>query len=147
LGKKSRKRQPKAVSLPQVKKQPRAPKSTAHSGLLCWRFSNCDHAGNWGWPKLSDPPQYKGVIEKLQKFEQKSWDAITKSGSHLIPVINLAKPARNRLKEIHRDDIDELMSFRIGGEKRVWCIKEENVMSILWWDPKHEIYPVPKKHT
>lgn len=46
--------------------------------------------------------------------------------------------------DTRRDDIDELMSFRCAGAERVWCIQEANVMKVLWWDPGHQVDPVPK---
>ena len=48
--------------------------------------------------------------------------------------------------EIQQDDIDKLMSFRIAGKKRVWCIQDRNIMRVLWWDPQHEICRVPKAY-
>ena len=52
--------------------------------------------------------------------------------------------ARDRLAEIGQDDLDELMSFRITGESRVWCIQDSAIMRVLWWDPHHGVYPIEK---
>ena len=87
------------------------------------------------------------VIEKLQEFEKKNWNEIIRGGSHPIPVTDIMKPARDRLQTIHKDDTDELMSFRLTGTNRVWCIRQLNVMKVLWWDPDHQICPAPKKRT
>ena len=87
------------------------------------------------------------MIERLHEFETKNWDEILQTGSHPIEVYKCEKGARDRLAEIKQDDTDELMSFRIAAKKRVWCIKDRNIMRILWWDPEHLVYPVEKKHT
>ena len=86
-------------------------------------------------------------MEKLQEFEKKNWSQIIHSGSHPIQIANIVKPARDRLEKIHKDDTDELMSFRLTGRNRVWCVQEANIMKILWWDPNHEICPSTQRHT
>ena len=86
-------------------------------------------------------------MEKLQEFERKNWDEITRGGSHPIPVAEIVKSARRRLQEISKDDVDELMSFRLTGSKRVWCVRQFSVMKVLWWDPNHEICPAAPKYT
>ena len=68
-------------------------------------------------------------------------------GSHLIRLDRLIPKARKRLREIKEDDLDELMSFRISSKERVWCIQSENIMRILWWDPRHEVCPSQLKGT
>jgi hypothetical protein len=87
------------------------------------------------------------VIAKLHSFEKMNWEDIIRSGSHPIEVQKCDRTARERLLKIQQDDIDELMSFRISGKKRVWCIRDNNIMRVLWWDPNHEICPSLKAHT
>ena len=76
-----------------------------------------------------------------------NWDKIMKQGSHPIESRDLIKQARERLEDIKQDDADYLMSFRITGKSRVWCIPDRNIMRVLWWDPNHSVCPAPKKHT
>jgi hypothetical protein len=113
---------------------------------LGWRFSSCDRNGPYHWPALIDP-HYKLVLERLHEFEGMTLAQMRNAGSHPIPRDQLCKEAQDRLAAIKQDDIDELMSFRITGERRVWCIPHRNLMRILWWDPNHQVYPVRKKHT
>lgn len=68
-----------------------------------------------------------------------------KTKSHPIAVTGICKEARDRLTDIKRDDVDELMSFRLTGPNRVWCIQAGNIMRALWWDPEHKICPAKKK--
>ena len=147
LPRQRKRKRPKLAQSPQPAKRPKAAGPTIHGGPLAWRFSECDRGGAWAWTKLSDPSRYKNVMEKLQEFEKKNWDEITRSGSHPIAVSRIEKQAQNRLRKIHKDDVDELMSFRLTGTRRDWCVRQLSVMKVLWWDPNHEICPAPRRRT
>lgn len=110
---------------------------------LAWRFSGCDRGGPFSWTIGADA-KFREVIEKLHEFEGKTWAQIIETGSHAIEVHQICKEARDRLVEIERDDLDELMSFRLTGPNRVWCDKNGHIMRILWWDENHQVYPTPK---
>ena len=86
-------------------------------------------------------------MHKLRDFEGLDRSAIARGGSHRIPIASLPSKAQKRLRELGKDDVDELMSFRISGKQRVWCIPSNMVMKILWWDPNHEVMPSTKKGT
>lgn len=111
---------------------------------LAWRFSGRDGGGPYSWETLSEPSKFKAVLERLHEFETKQWSEIIDAGCHPIPKGQLCRDAQRRLSEIERDDLDELMSFRISGPERVWAIREQNIMRVLWWDPEHKVYPVEK---
>lgn len=81
---------------------------------------------------------------KLSEFEDKNWNEITQGGSHPIPIEKLCEDARKRLVEIEKDDLDELLSLRLTGPNRVWCVKNGHLVRPLWWDEKHEVYLVEK---
>ena len=114
---------------------------------MVWRFSAADRGGPFAWSELSDPAEYKAVMEKLHQFETMEETAIRRGGSHPVEPPQLSKAAYDRLVEIKLDDLDELMSFRITGAGRVWCRMSNNVMLVLWWDPTHEVCPSLLKHT
>ena len=144
--KRERIKRPKLARRPDPKKQVKEG-VRADDMSIAWRFRLCDHDGKWAWSKLFRPADCKRVIKRLGEFEIMNWNEIIRTGSHPIDTANLTKDARNRLQEIHRDDIDQFFSFRISGIERVWCIKQQNMMYVLWWDPKHEICPSPLRHT
>jgi hypothetical protein len=140
------KKQPRMAAAPQLRKMAKA--SLRIDGeSLAWRFSSSDKGGTWAWTNLNQPEEHKRVIERLHEFEKKNWDEIIKTGSHPIPVGGLTPPARVRLTEIEQDDIDELFSLRVNGVNRVWCIRDCNIMKVLWWDLDHEVCPSEKRHT
>lgn len=66
---------------------------------------------------------------------------------HKYPISRLSKLAKERLQTIRLDDVDVLYSFHITGPCRLWCMKHDNLMCVLWWDRHHEVYPVEKSNT
>ena len=90
------------------------------------------------------------IQTKLKEFEAMTWNEILvrdKRKNHTIKVEEIAQQARKRLIEIGQDDIDELVSLRLTGTTRIWGIRDQNVLKLLWWDPDHQVYPSHKKHT
>jgi hypothetical protein len=88
------------------------------------------------------------MFNRLNEFEKMNANELKKSGSyHSIQTSQVSKPAKVRLSELQLDDVDVLYSFRITGACRLWCMKYESLMSILWWDKNHEVYPVRKNGT
>jgi hypothetical protein len=70
------------------------------------------------------------------------------TGCHPIPIKELCSEAQKRLSQIELIATEEeLFSLRLSGRERLWGIRERHIFKILWWDPKHEVYPVKKKHT
>jgi hypothetical protein len=112
-----------------------ASEPTVHDRPLAWRFSGADRAGPFSWAAIENAEKFKEIIEKLHDFETKNWGQISDTGSHPIQRGHLVRSAQDRLVAIGQDDIDELMSFRLTGPNRVWCIQHENIMRVLWWDP------------
>lgn len=137
-------KQPKFAANPQPEKAPKFQDPCIDGLPLAWRFSGADKGGSFGWAIQPDA-KFREVMEKLHEFECKNWSDIIKAKSHPIAVNDLCKEARDRLADIKRDDVDELMSFRLTGPNRVWCIQAGNIMRALWWDPDHKICPTKKK--
>jgi len=110
---------------------------------ISWRFSTGDRNGAWAWTAIADDTLYREIIERLAAHETMSLIDIESAGSHWIDISRFKnKDVGKRLQEIQKDDIDGLFSFRITGKKRVFCIRRQNVMNVLWWDPNHEVYYV-----
>lgn len=40
------------------------------------------------------------------------------------------------------EDTEEVYRFRLGNKKRLFALRQGSVFALLWWDPKHEIYPI-----
>lgn len=135
---------------PNLKKQSTIAKQFASddSGQIFWSFSLIDCDGRWGFHSICKNEFHHLVTSELKSKEGINWAELKSSGgSHSVERSKLIKAARDRLTDIHLDDIDELFSMRFSGKKRIWGIRDENVFKLLWWDPDHEICPAPKKHT
>jgi len=90
---------------------------------------------------------YSLILNKLQSFETMKWSDILGNKSHMIAVEKICRKAQARLKEIGQEDVDELVSLRFGSKGRLWGIRDNEYLKILWWDPNHEICTSQKKHT
>ena len=77
-----------------------------------------------------------------------TWQEILESRQHHpIEINRLCPAAQRRLAEISQDDIDDLISLRLGGRERIWGIRDGATLKLLWWDPDHQVCPATLKHT
>lgn len=140
-------KQPKILGRqPTTTKTPRIQTQVLREDKPVWAFGQIDFNGPF-CPKCLDKDSLLEVVDRLRNFELSTWPDIERGGSHSIEVWKLQKVARDRLTEIQLDDIDRLYSMRVTGRGRVWGVKFNNTISLLWWDPEHRVYPVEKRHT
>ena len=114
---------------------------------LSWQIRILDFDAPWGWGEL-DAKALKYIHQKLAQFETMTWAEVThpNTGCHPIKVEDICIEAQKRLIELKIIE-EELFSLRFSGKERLWGIREQHIFKILWWDPKHQVYPVSKKHT
>lgn len=139
---------PKALAHlhPQESKTPKIQIASIDSCFPDFRACQMDLGGPWGWHDMQ-PKEIQEVLAKIFTLQKLSWQELRAQHSHLVDVKNIISKAQNRLREIEKDDIDQLFSLRINAKNRLWGIKEGNIFWLLWWDAQHEICPSPKKHT
>jgi len=111
-----------------------------------WAFRIIDLGGPWCWRALGGDGLVE-VLGRLKQLESMTWGEIEGAEHHFVGVGGCCKKARDRLAELRHDDTDALFSVRVTGRKCIYGIRDGGVLSILWWDPEHEVYPAPKKHT
>lgn len=149
MSKKSRK--PKTKFNPVVRKEPRTAPQNSPDSIMTekpkWRVAFIDYEGPWGFNNVNNADKIKGVLDKLKNFEGMTWGEIEGGENHLISITKVCKKARQRLVEINKNDYQDLFSFRLSGKERIWGIREMEAYYLLWWDPKHTVYLVQKKHT
>jgi hypothetical protein len=87
------------------------------------------------------------IIDKLKNFEHATWPEIERGGSHFTQVNRLIGDAQRRLQVLRLDDTNDLFSLRLSGLERLWGLRSNDVFSILWWDPDHQICPSPLRRT
>lgn len=77
-----------------------------------------------------------------------TWGEIEGANSHLIQISDCPNPrVQKRLNELRLDDYNELFSLRLSAKERVFGVLFGNVLKLLWYDPEHQVWPSPKKHT
>ncbi len=135
-------KKPKAIEKPEPAKIPKRSADPVIGGEnpLSWRFSHRDMGGPFGWRQVTSE-EIQTVIIRFSELESMTWDKIIATKSHPIACEKLCDDARARLVDIGKNDFDELMSFRVNGTLRVWCIHDNSIMRVLWWDPNHQVYP------
>lgn len=140
------------ADVPKFQKKPRPSISPSEYDTKqpVWRFSKIDLNGKWGWNNITKKELRDVLLPRLKSYETMCWhDIMSKASgtSHYISLDNIIADARKRLEEISQDDVDHLLSLTISGKRRLWGIKFECILYILWWDPNHEVCPSPLKHT
>jgi len=103
----------------------------------------------FGWHEISKE-KLGEIRTKLAGFENSTWNDLligSKKHNHSIPIGKLEKEARDRLVLLHLDDIDEVISLHLAGTERIFGIQHDVALTLLWWDPNHQVCPSFLKHT
>ena len=114
--------------------------------LPAWRFSNFDADGVFERKTMVTRYDlvsvFADVFSKLINYESMTWNAIERNTScHPMPIENISPAAQKRLVVLNFDDHDYLYQLEITNKKRLWGIRDKNILHILWWDPEHKVYP------
>jgi hypothetical protein len=146
-------KKPKNIYNPAVRKKVRpSPVIPSNESLKpSWRFSTIDKIGPFEQYFTEDSFEeelFKHIKNKIIQYENLTWAELTKSRpNHPMPREKIAPEAQRRLEQINLDDHEIFYQLQINGRERLWGVREAGVINILWWDPKHKVYPVSKKHT
>jgi hypothetical protein len=103
----------------------------------------------FGWHELTKE-KLSEIRTKLAGFENSTWNDIlvgSNKQNHRILVEKLDKEAKDRLIQLHLDDIDDVISLHLTGTERVVGIQHDVALTLLWWDPHHQVCPSYLKHT
>ena len=111
---------------------------------VCWRFTHVDNEGPWGLALL-DQLDLATLLAELVKFESQTINELFHQGEwpgkfHDVPLLP-NKHARGRLEAIGLGDMTKIWKLRVGGPGRLWGFLVDNIFHVVWWDPKHEIWP------
>lgn len=89
------------------------------------------------------------VFDLLYRF--RGWESMKPNellgrDNHPIKLEEIAKVCPDIIKVLgdhDKDDyITELVSLHVGGEARLWAHRKDNIFYVLFYDPRHEIYPM-----
>lgn len=114
---------------------------------IAWHIRIIDRGGPWCWTSIDAPTLWEILHSKLANYETMKWSEILGQRNHGIKVSRLAPDARKRLEAIRQDDVEELYSLHLDGKKRIWGIRQGNILKVLWWDSDHQVCPSLQKHT
>lgn len=120
-----------------------------------WVFTNLDMAGKFAFDVHRSDFQHLEVMEKMICYSNMTWAEIKrqthhegKSKHHYLQYEALSKDSQDRLAAKGLEEAtDALFSFALNGTLRIVGIREGERFKVLWYDPKHEVCPSPKKHT
>lgn len=144
-----KRRKPRAKKLPEIRRQPKV--DPKHQNPLdqnpSWHINKIDMHGKWGWANVTHNEIVNNILSKMGNFEKMKWNEILGSNSHEVKSELVCRDAQKRLSELRLDDIESLISFRLTGRQRVWGIRINSVLNLLWWDPEHTVYPSQKRNT
>jgi hypothetical protein len=142
-------KKPKVKTWPSPSKTPTAQSMPDFNAMHpAWRLAHIDliHPDDWKEMHAFDAVTLERIKQRLANLESMPWKEILNKYSHPIEVSKLCKGARERLEK-RQIDATLLVSLRCTQTERIWGIRRENVLSLMWWDPNHQVYPVQKKHT
>ncbi len=97
----------------------------------------------YGWHELT-LAEVMDIRGKLASFETMTWNeifVIAKKQNHDIPVSKLKCEKARRWMEKNMPDQPTLWTLRFSGAERVWGIFSGGSYQVIFWDPKHLIYP------
>lgn len=122
---------------------------------IVWRFHRVDKDGKFAFDTNRPDFNYKLLLEKLLAYSTMTWQEIQqathdkgKSKNHLIRNAQeeISKEAWQRIEVMHlEEDSDSLYSFALTNIERVWGLKTGNEFHVLWYDPKHDVFPSKRK--
>lgn len=105
----------------------------------------------WQWGP--EAHHWRDVLQHLADFSHKTWSEIEaertggnkrrRKKHHDMPVRELDKSARKRIRDLFGDDApDTLFRFRLSGKQRLWGVRDKAMFYLLWFDEEHMVYPI-----
>lgn len=111
---------------------------------ISWRFTYLDADGPWSLSGLSHEETLE-LLAAMSQFESQTINELFHMGEwpgKCHDVVTLPnKQARDRLVEMGLSDQTKIWKLRIGGPGRLWGFLTGNIFYVVWWDPRHEVWP------
>ena len=141
-----------APAIPKYVPKPKEFRPTGDGSCLRIRLTNVDVGGPWCLTSI-ERDHFVDLLQRLKSFESMPCTQVFGPGSEEGKVYLVEqlpnRDARDRLVELELDDQTEIARLRINGKRRLYGFFPDGGPDFyaLWWDPEHEIWPSPKKHT
>lgn len=146
-------RHQQASPIPKYVPKPRAFRPSGSDSSLRVRFNHVDVSGPWCL-SLIEPDHLADLLGRLRSLETMTcaevFFAPDRDEGKTYQVDDLPNTdARSRLVELEMDDQTEIARLQINGKRRLYGFLPDGGPDfyVLWWDPEHEIWPSPLRHT
>lgn len=141
-------KRPKSVEKIAEKKSPviAEPVSLYDDDKAAWRISRIQLIDPYGWHDL-DAEGILRIKGRLASLERSTWrDIFVRDArhNHQIGVSDLKCPIAKLWMQKNLPDQPALWTIRVGAKGRIWGILSEKAYQIIFWDPDHLIWPIPK---
>jgi hypothetical protein len=120
--------------------------SPADSGQrIAWRFGYTDDNGPWGLTRLC-AAEARTLGAAMTWFESmKMSELFTGHPGKDYEAADLPnRRAGQRLKSLGLEHLGRISRLRVSGPGRLYGFRVGNVFHVLWWDPKHEVWPAQR---
>ncbi len=122
---------------------------------MVWIFDKIDRDGEYAFDINQDYFEHKLFLDKMLSYSTMTWADVKKqthdggkSKNHYYPFDDISNVAQKRLLALGLEErSDDIFSFAFTSSLRIVGYRENEKFYVLWYDPKHNIYPVSKKHT
>lgn len=125
--------------------------------LFC--FQHVDSSSKNEWNFKLDADQSKEVMDFICEMARLTWgeiDSLRYNGkkgqrflcNHTIE-ITAPKFSSEACDDLRRRKLDQtfgdtMYRFRVTSKKRLWGFRHGEIFHVVWWDPKHKVYPMDK---
>jgi hypothetical protein len=115
-----------------------------------FEFVDREYVGAWSWPdrKTKDGTAiHARIMLFLLDISEYAWFEIVRLNGgdyhHEQGIDELCPRAQARITELGHDErVEKLFRLRLGDLERLWGFVIEGVFHVLWWDAKHQVYPL-----
>lgn len=142
-------KQPIAAQRPSGKKSPVIAEAVSiyNDDKASWRIGRIQLVDPYGWHEL-DVQGISRVKARLASLERCTWKDIfirNAGDNHQISVSELKCDIARKWMLESLPDQPYLWTIRVTAKERIWGILSEGAYQIVFWDPEHLIWEVPKR--
>ena len=143
-----RAKQPISAENPSGQKTPRVASESSlyDERKAAWRVSKIQLADPYGWHEIG-PNDALQLKRKLADFEKSTWKELFVTNArfnHRIQSDQLKCKIARKWMQDNMPDQPFLWTLRLSGAERIWGILSEGAYQIIFWDPEHLIWEVPR---
>jgi hypothetical protein len=115
--------------------------------LFCFAHADQNADPRWAFrPEDADAQELFAFLCAMAKLTWREIEAMTAKGHkrhHHQDVESLCADARKDFKSRRFDETfgEGIFRFRLDGEKRLWGFRKGATFHVIWWDPRHAVYP------